>query len=41
MAGGKRITILSNDEYEFLYGIPELTNKDRMVLLPSCICCNN
>jgi len=32
MLGGKRITILSKDEYEFLYGIPELTNKDRIVL---------
>jgi len=32
MAGGKRITILSKDEYEYLYGLPELTNKDRIVL---------
>ncbi len=32
MPGGKRITLLSKDEYEYLYGIPELTNKDRMVL---------
>jgi hypothetical protein len=32
MSAGKRITLLSKDEYEYLYGIPELTNKDRIVL---------
>ena len=32
MPGGKRITLLSKDEYDYLYGIPELTNKDRIVL---------
>jgi hypothetical protein len=29
---GKRITILSKDEYGYLYDIPELTHKDRVVL---------
>jgi len=32
MSGGKRITILSEDEYQYLYGIPDLTNNERMVL---------
>lgn len=32
MSAGKRITILSKDEVEYLYGIPKLTDSDRMVL---------
>ena len=32
MSSGKRITILSQDEHDYLYGIPELTNKDRVVI---------
>ena len=32
MSGGKRITLISKDEYEYWYGIPELTNNDRVVL---------
>lgn len=32
MPSGKRITILSLDENDYLYGIPELTNKDRAVI---------
>lgn len=32
MSAGKRISILSKDEYKYLYEIPELTNNERMVL---------
>jgi len=32
MSAGKRITLLSKDEIEYFYDIPELTNNDRMVL---------
>lgn len=32
MSDGKRISILSKDEYKYLYDIPDLTNNERMVL---------
>jgi len=32
MSAGKRISILSKDEYDYFYAIPELTNNDRLVL---------
>jgi len=32
MSVGIRISLLSRDEYEYLYSIPELTNDDRLVL---------
>ena len=32
MTDGKRIKLLSRDERKFWYGIPELTNPDRLVL---------
>ena len=32
MSTGKRVSILSKDEYDYLYSIPELTNTDRIVL---------
>lgn len=32
MLAGKRITLLSKEEIEYFYDIPELTNNDRMAL---------
>ncbi len=32
MSAGKRITLLSKDEIEYLYGIPKLTHNDRLFL---------